>query len=156
MSDAIRVNGNQYSWGSILFKVDGDPFYGFTAISWAEKRERVPAYGMGKHQAPRGMSRGKYTAESAKVTGWKGSVQALRAALADSKGNYGDKIFQGVIQYVESDEEPITEELVNCRWGGTTTSHEESGDPLKEDFEIQFEYGKRNGLTLFDNSDGAR
>jgi hypothetical protein len=159
MSDAIRVNGNQHSWGSIIFKVEGDPFYGFTAIAWGEKRERVVAYGMGRHQAPRGKSRGKYSTENAKVTGWKGSVQALREALAAKSNNgknYGDVTFQGVIQYIEEDDLSVTEELIDCTWAATSTAHEESADPLKEDFEIQFLYAKRNGLTLFDNTDGAR
>jgi hypothetical protein len=159
MADAIRVNGNQHSWGSIIIKVDGDAFYGFTAMSHGEKRERTKAYGMGRHHAPRGRSRGKYSTENAKITGWKGSVQDLRAALAakskDGK-SYGDVVFQVVAQYVEDDDSPITEELIDCVWVADTTSHDESPDPLKEDFEIDYMYAKRNGLTLFDNADGAR
>jgi hypothetical protein len=114
---------------------------------------------MGRHHAPRGRSRGKYSTENAKITGWKGSVQDLRAALAakskDGK-SYGDVVFQVVAQYVEDDDSPITEELIDCVWVADTTSHDESPDPLKEDFEIDYMYAKRNGLTLFDNADGAR
>lgn len=159
MPDAIRVNGNQHSWGSIIIKVDGDVFTGFTSVSHGEKRERVKAYGMGRHHAPRGRSRGKYSTENGKITGWKGSVQALRAGLAakSSNGkNYGDIVFQVVVQYVEDDDTPITEELMDCVWAADATSHEESPDPLKEDFEFDYMYAKRNGLTLFDNSDGTR
>lgn len=159
MADAIRVNGNQHSWGSIIIKVDGDVFYGFTAMSHGEKRERTKAYGMGRHHAPRGRSRGKYSTENGKITGWKSSVQALREALAakskDGK-SYGDVVFQVVAQYVEDDDSPITEELVDCVWVADSTSHDESPDPLKEDFEVDYMYAKRNGLSLFDNADGAR
>jgi|SoiMethySBSTD1v2_1073268.scaffolds.fasta_scaffold00774_47 hypothetical protein len=159
MADAIRVNGNQYGWGSIILKIEGEAFYGFTAVSHSQKRERTKAYGMGKHHAPRGRPRGKYTVENAKLTGWKSSVQAARDALAAKSAtgkNYGDVVFQIVIQYVEDDESPITEELVDCVWAADSTSHDESPDPLKEDFEVDYMYAKRNGATLFDNSDGTR
>ena len=56
MADAIRVNDTQLSWGSIRCIIDGEPYFGFTAISYADKRERVKAYGMGRHHAPRGQN----------------------------------------------------------------------------------------------------
>lgn len=157
MSDAIRVNENQYDWGSIVIKVDGEPYYGTTAVSHSQKRERSKAYGMGRHRAPRGRTRGKYSAEG-KITMWKSSAQALRAALAASAGtnSYGDKVFQIVIQYIEADETPITEELVDCVIASEDASHEENTDPLKEEIGLDIMYIKKNGLTLFDNSDGTR
>ena len=159
MSDSIRVNGNQLSWGSITLKVLGEAFTGFTAISYSDKRERVKAYGMGRAQAPRGRSRGKYTADNAKITGWKDSVSALREFLAsksDNGANYGDVTFQIVIQYVEDDETPQTVELCDCVWAANNTSEDESPDPLKEDFEADVMFIRRNGMTLYDNSDGLR
>ncbi len=159
MSDAIRVNGIDYSWGSIAFKVDGTPYYGFSSISHGDKLEMVKSWGMGRHHAPRARSAGKYTTENAKVTGTKSSVQALRDALATfSKDgvSYGTVVFQAVIQYIEGDDTPITEELVDCRWAANSTSHSENPDPLAEDFEVDYMYSKRNTLTLFDNSDGMR
>jgi hypothetical protein len=158
MADAIRVNDNQYDWGSIVIKVDGDEFYGFTAVSHSQKRERSKAYGTGKHRAPRGRTRGRYSAEG-KITGWKSSIQALRkklAALSADGKSYGDAVFQVVIQYIEADEEPITEELVDCVIASEDASHEENTDPLKEEVGIDIMYIKKNGLTLFDNSDGTR
>src|SRR5678815_4090934 len=155
MSDAIRVNNNQFSWGSIVVRVDGEPFFGFTALSYSDKRERVHAWGMGRHHAPRGRSRGKYTVENAKLTGWKSSVQALRdflsAKSSDGK-SYGDVVFQVVAQYVEFDELPCTVEIVDCVWAANSTSEEESADPLKEEFEIMPMLIRRNGATLFDSS----
>lgn len=158
MADAIRVNDNQYDWGSIVIKVDGDEFYGFTAVSHSQKRERSKAYGTGKHRAPRGRTRGRYSAEG-KITGWKSSIQALRkklAALSPDGKSYGDAVFQVVVQYIETDEEPITEELVDCVIASEDASHEENTDPLKEEVGIDIMYIKKNGLTLFDNSDGTR
>lgn len=158
MSDQIRVNGNQLDWGSIVIKVQGEEFYGFTAVSHSQKRERTKAYGTGKHRAPRGRTRGKYSAEG-KITGWKGSVEALReylASLSADGQSYGDVEFQVVIQYIEADEKPITEELVDCVIASEDASHEENTDPLKEEIGLDVMYIKKNGRTLFDNSDKTR
>lgn len=159
--DSIRVNGNQYGWGSIKVKVGDDEFYGFTAVSHSQKRERAKAYGTGRHHAPRGRTRGKYSAEG-KLTGWKGSVEALRAKLDDGNGNYGDTPFLVTIQYFEpappegGGETPITEELVECVIASEDASHEENTDPLKEELGLDIMYIKKNGRTLFDNSDRSR
>jgi hypothetical protein len=158
MSDAIRVNGNQFSWGSIILKLDQEPFYGFTGITYADKRERVKAYGMGRHHAPRGRSRGKYTIEPAKLTGWKSSIQAFRVQLAARSANgqsYGDVEFQAIVQYVEFDETPMTVVLERCVWAGNSTSDEENPDPLKEEIELDTMLIRRNGLVLFDSSQGS-
>ena len=157
MADEIRVNGNQHSWGSITVKFDGDRFFGFTSIGYADARERVKAYGMGRAQAPRGRSRGKYTTEPVTLTGWKGSVQQLRQALADAGDgeSYGDTLFQIVVQYVEADDTPVTVELEDCVWTKNTSSDEEGPDPLSEDIEIDCMRIRRNGLVLFDNSEGS-
>lgn len=158
MSDQIRVNGNQLSWGSIVLKLDQDVFTGFTSISFADKRERVKAYGQGRHHAPRGRSRGKYTIEPVKLTGWKGSVQIFRKQLAarsaDGK-SYGDVEFQVIVQYVEADETPLTVAIERCVWAGNSSSDEESADPLKEEIEIDAMLIRRNGLVLFDASQGS-
>ena len=158
--DTIRVNGNQYSWGSIVLKVDDETLYGFTGLSYNQKRERTKAYGAGAHHAPRGRSAGKYSAE-AKLTGWRGSMQALRAKLAakaSDGASYGNVEFQIVAEYVSNDgsEEPITVEVVDCVIASEDISDEEGPDPLKEEIGIDCMYIKKNGLTLFDNSDGAR
>lgn len=158
MSDQIRVNGNQLSWGSIILKLDQDIFTGFTAISFADKRERVKAYGQGRHHAPRGRSRGKYTIEPVKLTGWKASVQIFRTQLAarsvDGK-SYGDVEFQIIAQYVETDELPLTVAIERCVWAGNSSSDEENPDPLKEEIELDAMLIRRNGLVLFDGSQGS-
>lgn len=158
MADDIRVNGNQHSWGSIILKVDSERYTGFTSISFADKRERVKAYGMTKHHAPRGRSRGKYTIEPIKLVGWKASVAALRAALAalsSDRISYGDVEFQIVCQYVDTGELPLTVEIDRCVISGNSSSDEESADPLKEELEIDGMLIRRNGLVLFDASEGA-
>lgn len=158
MADAIRINGSQHSWGSIVLKLDGDRYYGFTAISYADKRERVKAYGMGRHHAPRGRSRGKYTTEPVKLTGWKSSIQALRAALAARAADgvsYGDVEFEIAVQYVEEGEQPMNVAIERCVIVGNSSSDEESADPLKEEIEIDCMLIRRNALVLFDAAQGS-
>lgn len=159
MADKIRVNGNIVSWGSITIKFDGERYYGFTSVSYADKRERVKAYGMGRHQAPRGRTRGKYSTDPVKLGGPKSSIQALRAALAAKSADgisYGDVEFQTVVQYVETDEaEAQTVEIEDCVWMSNSSSEEESPDPLKEEIELDCMKIRRNGLVLFDSTEGA-
>lgn len=158
MADPIRVNGNQYSWGHIIFKLDGDLYTGFTSIGFADKRERVKAYGMGRAHAPRGRSGGKYSVEPVKVTGWKNSVQLLRAGIAAKAGgkSFGNYEFQGLVQYIEpgSSETPISIDLDRLVWSANNASDEESADPLKEDFELDAMLIRWNGLVLADSQDG--
>lgn len=158
MSDEIRVNGNQHSWGSIIVKVSEERVFGFTSIGFGDSRERVKAYGMGRHHAPRGRSRGKYQTDPVSLEGWKGTIQQLRerlAAKASDGVSYGDVVFQIVVQYVEEDDTPITVELEDCVWTKNTTQDAEGPDPLKETIEIDCMRIRRNGLVLFDESEGS-
>jgi hypothetical protein len=158
MGDQVRINGNQQSWGSIVLKIDGDRYYGFTGITYGDKRERVKSYGMGRHQAPRGRSRGKYSTDPVKLTGWKASIQTLREALAAKSANglsYGDVEFEIVIQFIETGDNPQTVEIARCVFVGNSTSDEESADSLKEEIEIDCMAIRRNGLTLFDSEQGS-
>jgi len=157
MADDLRINGNAYSWGSITLKIDSERFVGFTSIAFADKRERVKGYSAARHHAPTRRSRGKYTIDPVKLVGWKSSVQALRAGLAakakDQK-SYGDVEFQIVVQYVEEGEIPMTVEIDRCVFASNSTSDEESADPLKEEIELDAMLIRRNGLVLFDATEG--
>lgn len=158
MSDLIRINGNQVSYGSIIVKVNGDRFYGFTAISYGDKRERVKAYGMGRHHAPRGRSAGKYSTDPVKLTGWKASVAKLRdelAALSRDGKSYGNVEFTIEVSFIEPGEDPMSVTLERCVIVSDTASHEESADPLKEELEIDCMLIRRNGKTLFDGTEGS-
>lgn len=154
-SDAIRVNGNVFSWGSLICKVESEIFHGFDSISYADKRERVKVYGMGRHHAPRGRTSGKYTVENVKIGGPKGSIGALRAGLAakatDGK-SYGNVEFQIVLQYIEYDETSQNVEIERCVWASNSSSEQESPDPLKEEIELDVMFIRRNGLVLFDST----
>lgn len=158
MADEIRVNGNVHSWGSITVKVDGDPFHGFTSIGYGDARERSKVYGMGRHHAPRGRTRGKYTTDPVTIKGPKSSVDALCAALAQrstSGTSYGDVPFQIVVQFTETEETPITVEIEDCVITKISASHEEGPDVLVDEIEADCMKIRRNGKVLFDESEGS-
>lgn len=154
MSDPIMVNGNSHSWGSIVCKVAEETIFGFTGITYADKRERTEGYGMGPHQAPTRRSRGKYTADPSKLTGFAGAVQDLRNRLSERSPikSYGDVEFQVVLTYFETEELPLIVVLEKCVWTGNNASNEEGAELNKEEIEIKPLFIRRNGLTLFDNS----
>lgn len=158
MADQIRVNGNQLSWGSIRLVLDTETFTGFTGIAYADKRERVKAWGMGRHQAPRGRSSGKYTPDPVKLTGWKDSIQAFIAGLAQRApdgSSYGNVEFTISVLYSKPPLPPTQVLITGCVIVGQSSSEEEGADPLKEELEIDCMAIRRNGLTLFDNTELA-
>jgi len=156
MSDAQRINGNQYDWASIEVKVAGVPYYGVTAINFSQTRERTMFYGLGKHHAPRGRGRGQYSCE-ASMEMWADAAESLREALDDGTGNYGDTVFDITVQYVEpgTNAPPVIVELFQCVIGGEEASNAQGTDGLKENIPLSVMYIKKNGRSLFFN-EGAR
>ena len=155
MSDPLCVNGNSLSWGSLTFKINGIVIYGFSDISYGEKRERVKGWSMGRHQAPTRRSRGKYTAENIKVTGYTSSFEYMRKLLADlatGGKSYGDVEFEGLLQYFEEDDTEMNVEFRRLAWGGNDHSHAEGAELMKSTCEFDCMYQVINGRVLFDQS----
>lgn len=156
MTDRIYVNDNQLSWGSIICKVAEVRIYGFTSLTFSDKREREKAYGMGRHQGPRGRSRGKYTADPVKLGGYRAAVAELRKTLAEKSADgksYGDVEFQVVATYFENDELPLIVVAERCVWISNNATDEEGAGNLKEEIEVDPMFIRRNGMVLFDNSE---
>lgn len=157
MADSTRVNGNQISWSSLIFKIDGESYTGITSIGYADAIETAKAYGMGRHHAPRGRSAGKYTPEPLTLTCWKSTAQAIReqlAARSPSGTSYGRAVVPITLQYVETDDSTVTVEFDEARLVKCTSSNEEGPDGLAEDLEFDVMLIRRNGLVLFDESQG--
>lgn len=157
MSDPVRINGNTHSWGSIIPVLAGSKFYGFTSISYGDKRERVKGYGAGRHHAPTRRSSGKYGTDPVKLGGFKTAIEQLRTELAARSPDgrsYGNVQFTIQIQFFEPGDIPMNVVLEGCVVVGDTTSHEESADPLKDEIEIDCMKIKRNGKYLFDGTGG--
>lgn len=155
MADEIRINGAQVSWGSIKVKVAGETFSGFTSLAYGDKLEVVVAYGMGKAQAPRGRSRGKYIVDPTKLGGPPSTMHALRvklASLSTDGESYGLVEFLIVAQYLEAGEPPMTAELEGCRYVANVENREEGSEVLKDEVEISTMSIRRNGLTLYETT----
>lgn len=157
MADAVRINGLQISWSSAKLTINGESYTGITSIGYADSLEVTKAYGMGRHHGPRGRSAGKYSAEPLTMRAWKSTAQAIRdqlAALSPSGTSYGRAVVPIVLQYIEPDDAVITVEFEECRLVKCTSSNEEGADALAEDLEWDVMRIRRNGLVLFDESEG--
>lgn len=157
MADSIRVNGNLLSWASLGIKIAGDRYYGFKSIGYSEAIESALVYGMGRHQAPRGRTRGQYTVEPLKLVGEVESLKIIRQALAvkakDGR-SYGTVEFEVFLEAVESDQQSVTE-FLRCKWAKNTGNFEQGPDGLYEEIEVSTLQIRRDGLTLFDASEGS-
>lgn len=158
MADQVRINGNMHGWSSTIFRVAGTRFWGFKSIDYGDKRERVKAYGMGRHYGPRGRTAGKYTTDPLKIKVFSGSAQELRnliAALAVDGTSIGNVNVPMTLQLVEFDDTPLFVEFDRCALAGITSSHEESTEPAAEDWEFDVMLIRRNGQTLYDTTEGS-
>jgi hypothetical protein len=158
MGYPIRVNGNDYSWGSIVLKINGEVFSGFTEISYSDKRTRTKGYGAGKHQAPTRRARGKYEVDNCKIKGYMRDVRLLRQELAKyspSGKSYGDTPIQIDVEYIEADDTPIHDEIEDCVWASNSQTASEGPDLLMVEFELDPMRVRRDGLVLFDDSEGG-
>lgn len=156
--DTFRVNGNIVSWPDVVTKIDGKRINGITGLTYGDKRERVKAYGQGRHYKPRGRTRGKYAPDNVKVTLHKDSARSLRAQLAAKSTDgvsYGNVEFELSIQYVADNGDPIHLQFQRCTIVSDSSSEDENPDPLKDELELDTMGILRNGLTLFDSSQGG-
>lgn len=158
MSDATRINGTQISWASLSFKLNGQRYYGITAIEGAtDSRERAYAYGSGRHHAPRGITAGKYTPEPLVITCWKSTAKAIRtdvAARSSDGVSYGSVTDnQIVVQYIEPSDALVTIEVQDCTITKIEASDEEGAEGLSEKITFMPMRIIRDGLTLFDSTE---
>lgn len=150
MSDAVRINGNMYSWASIEVHIGGQPYGGVTALNYSQNRERTQGYGTGNHRGARGRTKGKYTAEGS-LTMHADSYDALIDALAQLSPDgqsYGDVEFLVVAQYVEDTLRPVTIELERCVIDAESTSESEGTDPSVVEVTLNVMRIRRNGKSL--------
>jgi hypothetical protein len=157
MTDYLRVNGNLFSWGSSIVKIASVPYSGITGITFGDSRERAFGHGMGAHQAPRGRSRGKYTADNCKITAHVDTVNAILQAMTLLSGgfSYGNPSVPIIIQLVETDLVPSTTTLDRCCIVKVGGEYSEGPDVLVQDIEWSVMTIARNKQTLFDRSRGV-
>jgi hypothetical protein len=157
MSDQVRINGNQLSWSSANLKIDGERFFGVTSIGFGDALEVEKGYGMGRHHAPVSRTAGKYTIEPLVLRMRVDSAKELRAQLAQKAGGrgYGQAEVPIVLQFVEpSSGLQTTIEFDRCRYVKATMSAEEGPAGIMEDVEFDPMAIRRDGVVLFDESEG--
>ena len=151
--DTIRINGNSYSWASCVLYIGAHRYYGVTAVSWDEKRERSLVYGMTRAHGPRGMTSGKYTPGPLKMTFVADSALALKEDLARLASDFvsaGNAKVPIMLQAFEEGLPPLYEEFDAAAWTSSSVSKEESPDPSKEEIEFVYLRHRQNGVTLYD------
>lgn len=149
--DAVRINDNLYSWGSIEIYINGEPYRGITALSYGQNRERSKGYGTGNHRGARGRTKGQYEAEAsftAQVDSYDKICAALAAMSPDGQ-SYGDAPpFLIVAQYVEAGLVPVTIEIEGCVITGESSSESEGTDPSVVEVTVDPMRITRNGRSL--------
>jgi hypothetical protein len=156
VSDEIRFNGIAHSWGSVKLKIAGERFSGISSISYSDKLETAFGYGMGKAHKPRAQSRGKYSAEQVVIKAHTSTAQAIRDMLAERGDgtSYGTVTVPMVLQYLETDDTPITVEFEDCRLVEDGSSDEEGADVLSVELKWSTFGIVRNGKTLYQQESG--
>jgi hypothetical protein len=153
MSDEVRINGKLFSWSSTSFKLNGEPYWGITEITFADKRDRPKGYGLGRSHKPRGKAKGKYEADNLKLKVHKDTAEAIRQDLAKQSPDgvsWGEVKVPAVLQFTE-DDKIVTVEFEDCEPASNGEGNSEGPDPLYEDMEFCITGIKRNGLTLYDS-----
>lgn len=159
MADKQRINGNQYDFGSVSLKIADEPIYGFTSLSWSQKRERAKGYGAGKDRTPKGQTGGRVTYEPLKIKVRRDTaneIKLLLAAAASDGQSYGNAAVPVVAQWVEDETNqlPHTVEFFDCTYQSESPSTEEEGGA--DEIEIEFSYMKLDEtiagkkVTLYD------
>src|SRR5687768_5578506 len=119
MADPLRINGAQYDQGSTELKINNVPIYGYTAVSWAQKRERQHSTSTGKDRRPKGRNGGKMVYENLKITVRRETASQIKLLLADSvpdQESYGNAEVPVTFQYTEdeSNQVPIMNSFGQC------------------------------------------
>lgn len=156
MGDQIRTNGREFD-GSIVMKLAGDEFGGFTEITYDDGIEEVLTYGAQRYRGPRGRTNGKYVPGKVTLKGPKKAVRALTSKLAELGGGVLTKpIFQGTVAYLDGGGDSITDTLGDLRLlkrKGEVKG--DTADPATEELELGVLYIKWDGATMFDTAGKA-
>lgn len=157
MGDAARVNGVQFGWSSLKLKIDGEPFTGIKSIDYGDSVEQGLAYGMGRHFAPRGRTRGKYVPDPLVIEAFEASAQEIENLLDKKAGGRGiaNVPVTIVIQFIERDETPVTVEALECTFVKNEVALAEGPDPSTRKITFQPMRYRRNGVALYDTTEAG-
>jgi hypothetical protein len=157
MGDQARVNGILMGWSSLKLKIEGEPFTGIKSIDYGDSVEQAFAYGMGRHYAPRGRTRGKYVPDPLVIEAFEASAGEIMSMLANKAGARGlsNVPVTITIQYIEKDESPVTVEALECTFVKNEVALAEGPDPSTRKVTFQPMRYLRNGVALYDTTEAG-
>jgi hypothetical protein len=158
MPGPMLINGQQYSWASLIFTIADwrDEAAGAESVDYGHKRTREKKTGSNRDQAPRVRTSGVYEVDPLKVTIRKDHADALRARLASLSPDgrsYGNVQFEALLQFSEPGADVSTVELRELVWSGTSCGLKQGPEGLMESLEMDPMRIIENGLTLYDSSE---
>lgn len=146
MADFPLINGNRYSWASVVFSMADIEIDDVTEISYSHKLESGTVRGVGPWKA--GRTRGEYDAEGS-VTLLRSAWDSLRAQLGNG---YLESDFTVTVSYSEEGEgDVVTDTLVGCRIQNVEHSPSQGTDALTVALTLSVLYILENGVEPLRN-----
>jgi len=160
MTDIIetRLNDTIFSATSCSWDIALAPYVGVTALDYEEKRERKLVHASRRDGTPLGMTSGKYSIGSLKITMLRSSFQRLIEDLSVlGLGSYGDARFPIIAKYFEPLAliPPIVIAVDGARVTGAKDSYAEGIDELVTEVDMMAMSLTRNGLRLWSVVNGT-
>jgi len=139
----MNINGNEFSWSSIILRVGAVKITGFKAIKYSDEIEgRDPHYGASRN--PRGRTAGRYKVGDCSLTMYLSDFKTLIARLGNG---WGDREVEIVVQFREGSDfhEHVLERV---RLGGADHSNEEGTDASEVEISLSVHRIRRDGAYL--------
>ena len=122
------VNGNRFSWSSVVLKLAGATIVGIKSINYSQ--ELKPGAVFGTHPQKIGRTRGEGLNPDCSVEMYKEEFAIFLKALDPAGlGGIYETEFEVVASY-EDTQGIVTDKIHNCRLTKADDSHSQSGDAL--------------------------
>lgn len=150
MGDILRVNNNLVSWSSYILGLNGLRYSGLTEISYGDKLEVTPGYGMSRSHSPIGRTSGKYVVEPLKMKVFQHVAKEIRDDLIriSPDRTLSTPQIPITLQYYEYGLEAHMVYFEGARFVSETDSISESADAPMVDIEWSILKIWRDGVTL--------
>jgi hypothetical protein len=148
--NVVRLNNTIYSWGSMIFRIDGQAKRGLVAADWEQVRERKLVHDNAPNQKPVGKTIGRYEVKSLSMKLLTDEWDALTTYLTTTGlGSYGDAEFTFMIQSNELGLAPLTVIGTGCNITSEKEATEEGIEENLTEIGITCMSLTRNGKRLW-------